>query len=189
MSKKWSRQTVSQCCGQPHEVCARCKQGAPWQFDKLQRHLGVITLPLVTVIVIICGPNVCSVIYLRMDCVVLLGTLSFSSEHDVVSYKIYLHFQPVSSSYLPTLITVSVCSETPRAAWLSRQCSAPTGDPAQTVCFHSFLSLIYLFHIIKLPSLRTTIFAWWNLKKCPSTPSWLNKVNKTVQNVHIFKFP
>lgn len=121
MSKKWSRQTVSQCCGQPHKVCARSKQVAPWQFNKLQRHLGVITLPLVTVIVIISGPNICSVLISHHGlCSILYVDLSFSQYHRLISQR----------WSLPPLDFLCQCS----ALLISS-------------CFHSFPSLTYLFHL------------------------------------------
>lgn len=82
-------------------VCAQPKQGAPWQFNNLQCHLGAITLPLGTVIVIISGQNTFSVLITRNRlCSSLLGTVSPFFERDVISYYSYLYFQPVSSSYL-----------------------------------------------------------------------------------------
>lgn len=48
---------MSQSCGHPVQASAAAKQGAPWQFNNLQCHLGAITLPLRAVSVIISGPN------------------------------------------------------------------------------------------------------------------------------------
>lgn len=53
---------MSHSCGQLVQVRTRAKQGAPWQFNNLQCHLGAIALPVGTVIVIISEQNIFSVL-------------------------------------------------------------------------------------------------------------------------------
>lgn len=177
---------MSQSCGQPVQVSAQPKQGAPWQFNNLKCHLGAIASPLGTVIVIISGQNTFPVpITCYRLCSSLLGTVSSFFERDVISYWRYLYSQPVSSSYLPTLITVIIsivtliCARKLTALWLFFASSRLWREISliPKVCLDSLSSLnlrLWLIcstytRIIKLPWLQTTIY--WLMKSqiivCP----------------------
>lgn len=98
---------MSQSCGQPVQVSAAPKQGAPWQFNNLQCHLGAITLPLGTVIVIISGRTTFSMLITRYrSCTSLPGAVS--SFLNVMLLHIRDIFTP-SRYHLPALITVIIC--------------------------------------------------------------------------------
>lgn len=163
MSNKWSRQTVSQSCGQPARVCTRPKRGAPWQFNNLRCHLGAITLPLVTVIVIISGQNILSVLITHNRlCSSLPGTVG--SSLNVMLFHIRAIF--TSSQYHPLIFQLWSLSPSalslPSALrnwelldfslWVlssdKRSRSYPSLSTVLILFFlHSFPSLTYTFHL------------------------------------------
>lgn len=190
---------MSQSCGQPVQVSAPPKQGAPWQFNNLKCHLGAITSPLGTVIVIISGQNTFSVLITCYRlCSSLLGTVSSFS--NVMLFHIGAIFTP--SQYhllifpLWSLSSSALSLSSVLGNWqlLDFSLRAFGSDkrshsfPKSIYCVDFFLFSINFrlwlicstyTHIIKLPWLQTTIYLAYEISNNSlSTPSRLNNVNK-----------
>lgn len=179
---------MSQSCGQPVQVSALPKQGAPWQFNNPQCHLGAISLPLGTVVVIISGQNTFSGLITCWRWWSFFGGVSFFpgtvssflplvvSLHPASIILLIYHLWSLSSSVLSLLsglgnwqpLDISFWSVQLRQEFPLVLKASPAAEflfLSFPINFHLWLICSTYMHIIKLPWLQIITYSCvWKLK-------------------------